>query len=262
MGRFYLHASEDKVYVEVLAAALRARGISVWLDSLVLKWGSSLREAIDNGLKRSRFVIVVLSKAFLAKKKWTEYELSSAFAIETVNEKRILPIWHGIVHDDLREYSPGLTDRLARESDKHSVEEIAYELLILLGRSPTVEAVQHLPTVARAVKEPSVAKFQKGEVAAYAWYEGTSGQQVQLYVHKSATASDRFVFEDSRGEIMEGMLTEIGTKYALADRTSDWAVLDGLHYSMEPIQSLDCNDYLQSKRTDKWKQQTKCERSE
>jgi hypothetical protein len=215
---FISHASEDKAYVETLAAGFRDAGISVWLDSLVLHWGSSLREAIDNGLKRSRFVIVVLSKAFLARKKWTEYELSSAFAIETVNEKRILPIWHGIAHGDLREYSPGLTDRLARESDKHSFEEIANELLILLGRSPTVEAVQHSPTVAHAVKEPSVARSQKGEVAAYAWYEGTSGQRVQLCVHKSANEGDRFVFEDTRGEIMDGMLTDIATKYALADR--------------------------------------------
>jgi hypothetical protein len=215
---FISHASEDKVYVEEFAAALRENSISVWLDSLVLKWGSSLREAIDNGLKRSRFVIVVLSKAFLAKKKWTEYELSSAFAIETVNEKRILPIWHRIVHADLREYSPGLTDRLARETDKHSFEEIARELLVLLGRSGSGVAAPHPATAAREVKESTVAKFQKGEVAAYAWYESASGQRVQLYVHKAATG-DRFVFEDSRGEIIEGMLADIATKYALADRT-------------------------------------------
>jgi hypothetical protein len=93
---FLSHASEDKPYVEELHRTLVAAGVLVWMDKAVLRWGDSLRSRIDDGLKRSRFVIVVLSKAFLGLKKWTEYELDSAFSLETVNEKRILPLWHGI----------------------------------------------------------------------------------------------------------------------------------------------------------------------
>jgi|GEM_PF-2475405 len=130
---FVSHASEDKDYVEPLVQALQASGFSVWYDRLVLVWGDDLRSKIDNGLKRSRFVIVVLSKAFLGLKKWTEYELSSAFALESVNEKRILPLWHGITKDDLLEYSPFLANRLARLSS-HSHDEIIADLKNLLSQ--------------------------------------------------------------------------------------------------------------------------------
>lgn len=61
------------------------------------------------------------------------YELDSAFALETLNEKRILPLWHGIMHEDLKNYSPGPSDRLALDSSQQTPTEIANELLILLG---------------------------------------------------------------------------------------------------------------------------------
>lgn len=64
---FISHASEDKPYVEPLAKALEAAGVSVWYDRLVLEWGDDLRPMIDNGLVNCRYGIVVLSKAFLVR---------------------------------------------------------------------------------------------------------------------------------------------------------------------------------------------------
>jgi hypothetical protein len=52
----------------------------------------------------------------------------------------------------------------------------------------------------------------------YAWYEGSDGQRVQLYVRKSASTLERFTFEDNRGEQLEGSLADIAIKYALADK--------------------------------------------
>jgi hypothetical protein len=130
---FMCHASEDKEYCESLAKALEDAGIRVWLDKIVLQWGDDLRPKIDRGLRDCRYGIVILSKTFLRKKKWTEYELSSLFAREQVGEKRILPIWHGINREDLLEYSPGLADRLAKvSSDNH--EDIVYSVCEILGR--------------------------------------------------------------------------------------------------------------------------------
>ena len=65
---FFSHASEDKPYVEELHRTLVAAGVLVWMDKAVLRWGDGLRSQVDDGLKRSRFVIVVLSKAFLCLK--------------------------------------------------------------------------------------------------------------------------------------------------------------------------------------------------
>jgi hypothetical protein len=50
-----------------IVESLNTAGISVWFDSLELKWGDSLRAKIDAGLASSRFGIVVLSKHFFCK---------------------------------------------------------------------------------------------------------------------------------------------------------------------------------------------------
>ena len=132
---FISHASEDKGYSGPLAKALEDAGIRVWFDRTALEWGDDLRSAIDRGLRSCRYGIVIFSKAFLGKKKWTEYELNSLFALERVGEKRILPIWHGITHEDLLEYSAGLADRLAKVSSPDSYEDIVNSLRAMLGRS-------------------------------------------------------------------------------------------------------------------------------
>jgi hypothetical protein len=131
---FISHASEDKPYVDPLVKALRAAGVSVWYDQMILNWGDDLRPMIDNGLINCRFGIVVLSKTFLGKKKWTEHELNSLFARELAGQKLVLPIWHGITRADLLEYSPALADRLAKISDSDSADDIVKSMLGLLGR--------------------------------------------------------------------------------------------------------------------------------
>jgi len=132
---FISHASEDKGYCGPLVEALEKAGILVWFDKTALKWGDDLRSTIDRGLSNCRYGIVIFSKAFLKRKKWTEYELSSLFALEKVGEKRILPIWHGVTHDDLLEYSAGLADRLAKVSSSDSFEDIVDSLREMLGRA-------------------------------------------------------------------------------------------------------------------------------
>ncbi len=133
---FVCHASEDKAFVEPLVSALKAAGIKVWYDRDKMKWGDDLRSFIDRGLSNSRFGIVVLSKAFLKRKRWTEHELNGLFAKERAGEKVILPIRHEVTQDDLAEYSPSFVDRIAMDSQKNSVEEIVRNLKSLLGRTP------------------------------------------------------------------------------------------------------------------------------
>ncbi len=133
---FISHATEDKAdFVEPLAQALRAAGVKVWYDDFVLEWGDTLRGAIDRGLGESRYGIVVLSPAFLKKKKWTEHELDGLFAREQPGNKVILPIWHNITRDDLAGYSASFADRLAKNSAKDSVDDIVLELKRLLASS-------------------------------------------------------------------------------------------------------------------------------
>ena len=73
---FISHASEDKESVAMpLAETLRAAGATVWLDAQELKLGDSLSAKIDDGLSRSRFGVVIISRAFLDKD-WPKKELA------------------------------------------------------------------------------------------------------------------------------------------------------------------------------------------
>jgi hypothetical protein len=154
---FISHATEDKPYVEPLVKALEAAGIRVWFDKSALEWGDDLRSSIDRGLANCRYGIVVFSKAFLGRKKWTEYELNSLFALEQSSRKVILPIWHGITHADLIQYSPAFADRLAKISSTDSYGDIVESLLEMLGRSKSQES--HIANgTLQSVPEPMQAK--------------------------------------------------------------------------------------------------------
>jgi hypothetical protein len=126
---FISHASEDKDrFVRPLALLLDIFGVRVWYDDLALQIGDSLSRSIDRGLSKSAFGIVVLSKPFMAKR-WPEYELRGLVAKEMSTGKTILPIWHGVTHQDVLEFSPPLADKLALTSEGRTLDEIALDLI-------------------------------------------------------------------------------------------------------------------------------------
>lgn len=130
---FISHASEDKEsFVRELAETLiNNYGIKVWYDELSIKWGDSLRIAIDKGLNNSKYGIVVISKSFI-KKGWTNYELDALFQNEMTNGKIILPIWHDITKDEVQKFSPTLAGRKALSTAMFTIDEIAEELQQIL----------------------------------------------------------------------------------------------------------------------------------
>ena len=126
---FISHASEDKdEVVRPLAEALRKGGLEVWYDEFEMKIGDSLRRKIDSGLARSRFGVVILSKAFFGKG-WTNYELDGLVTRSVSGEQILLPVWHNITKQQVIEYSPPLADKLARSTTSHTIEEIAEEII-------------------------------------------------------------------------------------------------------------------------------------
>jgi hypothetical protein len=131
---FICHVSEDKDdFVASLAAALR-KDYDVWYDDYELRLGDSLPEKIDDGLKRCDFGIVVLSKAFFAKRKWGRKELDGLIALETKRGKIILPIWKGITADDVAEYSPMLASKVA-VSDSEGLHKVVEEIKLVVDVS-------------------------------------------------------------------------------------------------------------------------------
>lgn len=110
---FISHASEDKEsFVRPLATTLARLGLYVWYDEFELKVGDSLRRKIDEGLSRSRFGIVILSKSFFSKE-WPLKELDALVSREHEGAKVILPIWHGVSKADITAFSLILADKFA-----------------------------------------------------------------------------------------------------------------------------------------------------
>jgi hypothetical protein len=125
---FISHATEDKEeIVRPLAEAIECAGFKVWYDEFSLTWGDSLREKIDEGLRISRYGIVIFSSNFF-QKRWTNYELNGLVTREMDGHKVILPIWHKVTKDEVMSYSPSLADKLALNTSLHSIDEIVEQL--------------------------------------------------------------------------------------------------------------------------------------
>ncbi|MCW3128830.1 MAG: toll/interleukin-1 receptor domain-containing protein [Methanophagales archaeon] len=124
---FISHASEDKREVaDPLFKALTDRGLNVWYDTVSLKIGDRLLEKIDEGLAHSSFGVVILSKNFF-QKKWTKLEIDGLVATEGKRGSKILPVWHGVSEDDVKNFSPILAGRVAGNTES-GIEKLADRL--------------------------------------------------------------------------------------------------------------------------------------
>jgi hypothetical protein len=115
---FLSHASEDKDdFVRPLRDKLLEAGFDVWYDKDSLIVGQSLLRQISEGLKSANYGIVVLSPHFFSKK-WPQEELDGLFALETAERKIIIPIWHNVSENEVKQYSAILAARVGSISKK------------------------------------------------------------------------------------------------------------------------------------------------
>jgi hypothetical protein len=143
---FICHASEDKEdFVRPLAKLLEQQHLAVWYDEFSLKVGDSLSSKIDEGLSKSKFGIVVLSKNFFTKP-WTQRELRGLVTREMVEQRDvILPIWHRVTLQEVASFSLPLADKRAILSDR-GINAVLRELTekISPDQSPLVVANEYL----------------------------------------------------------------------------------------------------------------------
>jgi len=143
---FICHASEDKSdIIKPLITAFKRESISYWYDKEEIKWGDSIIEKVNDGLKISRYVIVVISKSFLSKN-WPKRELSSALNVEASTGKvRVLPLVVGTdkTRKEIFQKYPLLNDKryLTWEND---VQKIVDALKDCLGRANKISKGDNL----------------------------------------------------------------------------------------------------------------------
>jgi hypothetical protein len=131
---FISHAWEDKEdFADEFVMALEQLGIRVWYDTKKLQWGDSMRSKIDDGLRKSKFGIAILSPNYIAEGKyWTKEEFNGLFQLESINGKKILPIWHNLTKNQVMKFSPMIADKKAMTTANMTIEEIAQTLKKLL----------------------------------------------------------------------------------------------------------------------------------
>lgn len=131
---FISHAWEDKSdFVDEFVDELRSLGIKVWYDTSEMKWGDSMRKRIDDGLRKSRFGVAVLSPNYIREGKyWTKAELDGLFQLDSIGGKVLLPIWHNLTKKEVMGYSPIIASKLAMNTTSMTPKEIADEMKKLL----------------------------------------------------------------------------------------------------------------------------------
>ncbi len=84
----YSHA--DKDFAQRLADGLRSRGIKIWLDEVSIEPGDNIVRSINEGIKASSHMLVVLSESSV-QSNWVQEEWSAKYN-EEVNRSSIMVI--------------------------------------------------------------------------------------------------------------------------------------------------------------------------
>ncbi len=89
---FLSHSAKDKAVVRPLAERLRKDGVKVWFDEWVLKPGDSIPAKIEEGLERSRVLVLCMSANAFGSD-WAQLESGTFRFRDPLNkERRFIPL--------------------------------------------------------------------------------------------------------------------------------------------------------------------------
>jgi TIR domain len=125
---FLSYAEPDKEMVTELYAEMVGRGLDVWFDGAELHLGASLTRQIDRGIARSRVGVILITKALLQGRHWTEREMGGLIS----SRRRVIPVLDGVSFEQLSAYSPLLADLVGLNTDINGLDEIAEQITTAL----------------------------------------------------------------------------------------------------------------------------------
>lgn len=128
---FISHTVEDKIPIaNELCHRLEKAGAKIWYCGRELNAGDSVRKSIKEGLSRSRYGIVILSKSYLTKS-WNLDELGRFITGQNTDKKNIFPVLYDVSTEDLLKqnaaFATGFAYRIGNSLDNvidHLVTEI------------------------------------------------------------------------------------------------------------------------------------------
>ena len=86
---FISYSSRDKVIAHRIAKDLSTKGVPVWIDEWEIKIGESIFQKIDEGLKKSSYVLALLSEHSITSH-WVQKELSLAYSAKIKDAQSII----------------------------------------------------------------------------------------------------------------------------------------------------------------------------
>ena len=111
---FVSYASEDRAQiVEPLVLALQKTGASFWYDLEQVRWGDKFQQNIQEGIERSQYVLLILTKHYVTKP-WPRYEMKIALDLEASSGRtRVLPLIAatGLERDEILQSVPFKDDK-------------------------------------------------------------------------------------------------------------------------------------------------------
>src|SRR3990172_11270814 len=149
---FLSHSSAYKVRVLPIAEKLRMNGIDTWIDEAEIKWGDSITQKINEGLRSANYVLVFLSKNSI-KSRWVEEEINTAFAKNPKNAKAVI--------------IPVLLDKLDISEIPSSLRDIQW-LDLSEGYEPGIEQLTRLLSSQPKEQKPVVSPKQVLDLSDFA----------------------------------------------------------------------------------------------
>lgn len=137
---FISHAVEDKLPIaNELCARLEQAGLEIWYSGRELSVGDRVSESIDEGLRKSRFGIVILSPSYI-RKDWTMREYYSLLA-KGNRGKVILPVLFEITPEELLAKDITMADTFAIRAER-GMDYLVESLTAVIGRDKTAPSVR------------------------------------------------------------------------------------------------------------------------
>ena len=127
MKVFISYSSKDHDFIMLLAEKLKKDFIDIWVDDWELQVGDSIVQKIGEGIKKSSFLIIILSQ-YSIKSNWVLRELNSTLMRQlTKDDIKILPI---LLEIELDEVPPLMSDIYSVKFSRDFINENEYQKLI------------------------------------------------------------------------------------------------------------------------------------
>lgn len=133
---FISHASEDKeTVVDGLAQQLEALQVEVWYDDDQIQIGDSLMDSLNEGLRGSRYGVIVLSENFIDKN-WPESELKALIQRYQQDDVGIMPLRYGVPHDAIIDSYPLLSDLVSQPISPETIQDRVQDIYNVVNENP------------------------------------------------------------------------------------------------------------------------------